>query len=127
MEIWKKGSDPALTDRVIVFYNDQGEGRTCHVSDVLEVTDGRIITTDRRFVLPLSDASIYTSASGLVYAYNVNLPYLQEIEHLADVEENIIVSQAFDYAGRTPKATGTSGFAWAVTIMLGVIVLIQSL
>lgn len=53
-----------------------------------------------RYVLPVTDATITNSDDGIVYAYNVSLAYLQEIAHLGEVEQNIVVGQAFVYPGR---------------------------
>lgn len=70
----------------------------CEVLTVQDIFKDRIVTN--KYVLPLADAMIHTSSEGTIYAYNCTLPYLQEVAHLAEVEQNIIMSQAFAYSGR---------------------------
>jgi hypothetical protein len=72
--------------------------------DMVEILDVDDVQTDYiqadRYVLPIEDATVLNSEDGLVYCYNVSLPYLQEIKHLAEVEKNIVIGQAFMYPGR---------------------------
>lgn len=75
---------------------------TVEIMDIQEI-DREYIRTSR-YVLPLKDATIHTSDEGLVYSYNGSLPYLAEVAHLAEVEKNIIMQQAFLYQGRTAPA-----------------------
>lgn len=78
---------------------EENKGQTVEILDVERIEKDRIVAG--RYVLPLSDATIHNSDDGLVYSYNCSLPYLAEAAHLAEVERNIIVGQAFNYAGRT--------------------------
>lgn len=92
---------------------------TCEVLDVQEVQRDRVITY--KYVLPLSDASISASEDGLIYSYNSSLPYLTETAHMAEIEKNIIMQQAFAYSGRTQPPTKTPMF---VIVLVGVLVLL---
>lgn len=78
---------------------DDDRNTVCEVLDITSIGQDRIVTS--KYVLPLSDAAISNSEEGLVYSFNCSLPYLTETAHLAEVEQNIIVQQAFLYAGRT--------------------------
>lgn len=91
----------------------------CEVLDVQEVQKDRIVTS--KYVLPLADASVSTNADGLVYSYNCSLPYLTETAHLAEVEQNIIMQQAFAYAGRTQPPPKTS---LGIILLIGVLALL---
>lgn len=82
--------------------NEGDKTPTVEIADIQEIDREYIRTT--RHVLPIADATVYTSDYGLVYAYNCSLPYLTEIGHLAEVERNMIVHQAFLYQGRTAPA-----------------------
>lgn len=113
-------------DRIVFFAND-GEGvkNFCEVLEVGEVAEDRVIARNRGYVLPLQDAQIFNSPDGMVYAYNMNLPYLSETKHLAEVEKNIIVGQAFLYAGRNSFQSGkTSSFMWVVLAFFFILAMI---
>jgi len=86
------------------------------VFEILPVTDVRqdFIVASDKYVLPTADARILNSSSGLVYAYNVSLPYLQEIAHLAQVEKNIVIGQAYLYQGRNMPNGKPNVFQWAL-------------
>lgn len=91
------------------------------VLDVQRIEKDRIITS--KYVLPIADASSCTSDDGMVYCYNCSLPYIQETAHLAEVEKNTIVQQAFLYAGRTAPVR-TSGLVWVLVGFLGLLALV---
>lgn len=103
--------------RVIVFRDyENNEGmagqnvvEVYHVDDVYK---DRISTG--KFTLPIADATVLNSSEGLVYCYNVNLPYLQEASHLAEVEKNIVIGQAYLYQGRNISTGKPSPFQWAL-------------
>lgn len=107
--------------RVVLFrgYEDtKAEDLKAQGNDVVEIMDvsddqGEYIRADH-YVLPKSDATVLNSDQGLVYVYNVSLPYLEEVAHLAKVEENIIVGQAFLYQGRNVPKSGPNLFQWCV-------------
>jgi hypothetical protein len=71
---------------------------SCEILPIQEIDQQYIKTS--RYVLPIADATVCTSEEGLVYSYNCALPYIQEVAHLAEVEKNIIMAQAFLYPGR---------------------------
>lgn len=99
---------------------------TCEILDVQELDRDRIVTS--KYVLPLADATITTGDDGLVYTYNCSLPYLTEMAHLAEVEKNIIVSQAFLYAGRNMPNNKPSLLVWvlvAAMILLALVGMFQ--
>lgn len=95
----------------------------CEVLDVLDIFKDRIITD--KYVLPLADAVIHTSSEGTVYSYNCTLPYLEEVAHLAEVEQNIIISQAFAYHGRMqPKPPQTPIMVYVMLAILAILAII---
>lgn len=91
--------------------------------EILEVDD---VQTDYiqadRYVLPIEDATVLNSEDGLVYCYNVSLPYLQEIKHLAEVERNIVVGQAFMYPGRNMPNAAKGNFMSYVLIFAVILI-----
>lgn len=93
-----------------------GDKDVCEILDV-EDDQGDYIRAGY-YVLPKADATVLTSEQGLVYTYNVSVPYLQEIAHLAKVEENIIIGQAFLYPGRNMPSTGPNMFQWALVLLM---------
>lgn len=94
----------------------KGDNDVCEILDV-EDDQGEYIKAGY-YVLPKSDATVLNSDNGLVYAYNVSLPYLDEIAHLAKVEENIVIGQAFLYPGRNMPKTGPNLFQWALVVLM---------
>lgn len=101
------------------------DNRTCEVVSIDEVHNDRIMAGN--YVLPLSDATIYNSPSGLTYAYNVSLPYLKEIAHLAEVEKNIVIGQAYLYQGKNIPSGKPSAFMWFMVIMIAMLAIIGML
>lgn len=56
-------------------------------------------------VFPRSDATIkFDPAGGIVYLFQVALPYLQECQHLKAVEKNIAIRNIFDYGQKEKQA-----------------------
>lgn len=108
--------------RVVLFRNYRDvkaeDLKVTEGNDVIEIMDvsddqGEYIRADH-YVLPKSDATVLNSENGLVYVYNVSLPYLDEVAHLAKVEENIVIGQAFLYPGRNMPKTGPNLFQWCL-------------
>jgi hypothetical protein len=110
----KQAAEAIKRDKVIIFGNpnywyDQdnkvwelvGNDKTptCEIYDVEDIKADRILTY--RHTLPLADANIVSGSEGMYYCYNASLPYLTETAHLAEVEKNIIIGQAYLYKGRT--------------------------
>lgn len=108
-------------DKEYIPSNDNDKSSTCEVLDIQDIERNRIITS--KYVLPIADASILTSDEGLIYSYNCSLPYIQETAHLAEVERNTIMQQAFLYAGRT-TANKPSGILWVLIGLLGLLAII---
>lgn len=94
----------------------EGDKDVCEIIDV-EDDQGEYIRAGY-YVLPKADASVLNSEKGLVYVYNVSVPYLEEVAHLAKVEENIIVGQAFLYPGRNMPKTSPNAFQWALVVLI---------
>lgn len=94
----------------------------CEVLDVLDMFKDRIVTS--KYVLPIEDAVIHTSSEGTVYSYNCTLPYLKEVAHLAEVEQNIIISQAFAYHGRMQPKQQTPLMVYVMFAILGILAMI---
>lgn len=99
---------------------DFSDDRTlCEVFDIEDFVKDRIVT--RKYVLPISDAVVSNSEEGLVYSYNAALPYLTETAHLAEVEKNMIIGQAFLYPNRNVPANKPSMMVW---VLMGVMCLL---
>lgn len=107
--------------RVVLFRNYQaktaeelnpGDRDVCEILDVTE-DEGEYIKAGY-YLLPKADATILNNEEGIVYAYNISLPYQEEVAHLAKVEENIVIGQAFLYPGRNIPKTGPGLFQWVV-------------
>ncbi|WP_336791149.1 hypothetical protein [Paenibacillus sp. MMO-177] len=94
----------------------------CEILDITEVQKDRIITS--KYVLPIADATISTSSDGLVYSFHCSLPYLHETAHLADVEINTIMEQAFAYTGRTQPPPKTPLMLVGLVGLLGLLALV---
>lgn len=127
-----------VKDRVILFgdisytYDNEKEiwnkveGDHPHLVEILEVKEvlkDRITTEKFEYVFPLAEAKRFTSAQGTVYAYNVSLPYLNELRHLASVEQNIIMGQALLYEGKNNPIGKTPAVQWVMLAGLIVICL----
>jgi hypothetical protein len=104
------------------FTKSFGENRICEILDVTEVKGGRVVTG--KYVLPLADAVQYPSQEGMIYCYNMSLPYLTEASHLADVEVNQIMEKAFEFAGRTNNTNKPPVMMWVLVLLLGVLAII---
>lgn len=94
----------------------------CEILDVQDIFKDRVVTS--KYVLPIEDAIIHTSSEGTVYSYNCTLPYLKEVAHLAEVEQNIIISQAFAYQGRTQPQNKTPMIMYVLIAFLGILAII---
>lgn len=94
----------------------------CEILEVREIFKDRIVTD--KYVLPISDAVIHTSSEGTVYSYNCTLPYLAEVAHLAEVEQNIIISQAFAYQGRSQPKQQTPIILYILVGFMGLLAII---
>lgn len=84
------------------YVRTEPENKNAYKVEILDVKDiikNRIITD--KYVLPLEDATIRQGEDGTYYCYNAALPYINEVAHLAEVEKNIIVEQAFLYPNRS--------------------------
>lgn len=106
-------------DSVLKLTEDDLQPGEQHVVDVLPVKElhkDRVVTD--RYVLPLSDAKVMSSEQGLVYVFNASLPYLAEVAHLAEVEKNIVIGQAYLYQGRNINTGKPSLFQWMLVIFI---------
>jgi hypothetical protein len=106
-------------DKAPDFNEDPG---LCEIFDIEEFVKDRIITS--KYVLPLNDAVVSNSDQGLIYSYNVSLPYITETAHLAEVEKNIIVGQAFLYPGRSAPANKPSMMIWVLVGFMMILALV---
>lgn len=112
--------------QVVILRNDEsrkvediGQGNNNYV-EILPVTDikpGEYIKAEH-YVLPINDATKMNSDNGLVYLYNVSLPYLQEAAHLAEVEKNIVFGSAFMYPGRNMNQGKPNLFQWMLVVAI---------
>lgn len=101
---------------------EAGGGNMIEVLRVVDNANGRLHAG--AYVLPVTDAQVFTSDEGLVYCYNASPRYLEEVKHLGDVERNIIVSQAFSYPGRMTHLQKGNGLVWGIMIVLGLVAII---
>ena len=132
----KRNDDREYLGKIVVFgdveYQHDKENFTDKkitqkpIFEMLEIEDihnDRLITNKQ--VFPLSDATILNDSEGLVYAFNMSLEYLQETKHLAEVEKNMIIGQAYLYAGKNLLDNNkTSGFQWFLSGALALIAVI---
>lgn len=93
-----------------------GETDVVEILPISDITATHIVAD--HYVLPVEDATVLHSEDGLVYVYNASLPYLKETAHLAEVEKNIIMGQAFHYPGRNMPKTGPNLFQWVLVAMI---------
>lgn len=94
----------------------------CEVFDIQDMFKDRIVTS--KYVLPISDAVVSNSEEGLVYSFFASLPYLTETAHLAEVEKNMIVGQAFLYPGRNVPTNKPSLMIWVLVGFMMILALI---
>lgn len=84
-------SKPVSRDRVMVI-----NGEKIEVLPVLAADSETVVTEFN--VFPRADATIkFDPNGGVVYLYNCDLPYLQETEHLKQIEESIVLKGLFDF------------------------------
>lgn len=97
--------------------------------DILDVDGvGNDFIRAGSYVLPTGDATVVNSDEGLVYVYNVSLPYLSEIQHLAQVEKNIVIGQAYLYQGRNVPNGKVPTILWfviALIFVMGIVAIIR--
>jgi hypothetical protein len=104
MELFKQKQPYKPLDRVIVFAHDESSKFFADILHIESIENGRIITDNAELVLPLEDAKTFTTNEGILYAFNMSLEYLKEVQHLGIVEKNIIIEQAFMYPGKNREA-----------------------
>ena len=113
-------------DRVIVFASDQSEKYYSNIYNVDRIESGHIIASseDEEIVIPISDAKPFVSSEGMIYAVNCNLDYLSEIQHLGEVERNIIVQQAFAYPGTSFEPSKSNMLLYVIAGILGLVAIV---
>jgi hypothetical protein len=104
MELFKQKQPYKPLDRVIIFAHDESSKFFADILHIESIENGRIITDNAELVLPLEDAKTFTTNEGILYAFNMSLEYLKEVQHLGIVEKNIIIEQAFMYPGKNREA-----------------------
>ena len=104
MELFKQKQPYKPLDRVIIFAHDESSKFFADILHIESIENGRIITDNAELVLPLEDANTFTTNEGILYAFNMSLEYLKEVQHLGIVEKNIIIEQAFMYPGKNREA-----------------------
>lgn len=93
------------------------------VLDVQDIVKNRIVT--EKYVFPMDDATIRQGTDGTYFCFNAALPYLTETAHLAEVEKNIIIEQAFLYPGKHSLDKGKSNaMTYVVMGVLGLVAII---
>lgn len=121
----KKKEEIEYMGRVLLFKNhgavlsseiESGAKDIVEILPIREIRQGNVIT--HSFVLPEKDATIMQSDEGMVYAYNVSLPYLKETAHLAEVEKNLVIDKAFNYPGRSNPGNKINIFQWVLVIFI---------
>jgi hypothetical protein len=109
-EEWNKHDDPNPYNRI------------CEVLDVQDVFKDRVVT--EKYVLPIADAEIHNGPTGAVYCYNASLPYLAETSHLAEVEKNIVIGQAYLYQGKNIRNGAPSPMQWVMLLAIIIFALV---
>lgn len=104
MELFKQKQPYKPLDRVIIFAHDESSKFFADILHIESIENGRIITDNAELVLPLEDAKTFSTNEGILYAFNMSLEYLKEVQHLGIVEKNIIIEQAFMYPGKNREA-----------------------
>lgn len=105
-----------------VWTRTDGGSRVCEVLSVEKVLTNRIVT--EKYVLPLSDAQIFNSDNGLTYTYNASLPYLKETAHLLEVENNIVIGEAYLYQGKNISNGKPNALTWVLILALVILSLV---
>ncbi len=99
------------------------DGEKCEFLPVLTSNETEIQT--RIHVFPKSDAVVkFNPNGGIVYMYNANLTYLQECQHLKQVEKNIAIRNIFDYGGGVEKRADLK-FYVLLAVMVIIIILVK--
>lgn len=112
MKLLERFEKRETNDKVIILKNDILE-----IYDVVGKNETDIITDHH--VFPISDATVKINPEGgLYYLFNCDLRYLQETEHLKDVEQNIAIRNMFNFGESERK------FDIKFYVMLAVIVII---
>lgn len=103
-------------DRVIMI-----NGEKIETLPIIEINDTEIATES--YILPKADAKIkFDPFGGVVYLYNCDLQYLQEAEHLKQVEENIVIKNLFDF-GAGEKKSDIKFYIMAVVLLITIFLL----
>ena len=111
-------------DKVIIFAHDKSDKFYCDIKVVDRIANGNIYVDDDTLIVPMTDAKPFNSPDGMVYAVNCSLEYLTEIQHLGDVEKNIIVEQAFLYPGNAISDVKNGIGQYIIYGILGLIAII---
>ncbi len=125
MELFKQKQPYKPLDRVIIFAHDESSKFFADILHIESIENGRIITDNAELVLPLEDAKTFTTNEGILYAFNMSLEYLKEVQHLGIVEKNIIIEQAFMYPGKNREAEKSNLMTMVIIGALSLITIIS--
>lgn len=105
-----------IMDRVLII-----NGEKIEILPVVGANESEVYTDFQ--VFPRADAVIkFDPNGGMIYMYNCDLPYLQETQHLKQVEESIVVRNLFDFGG-TEKKGDLRFYVMAALLLLTIILL----
>src|SRR5690625_6512646 len=115
----KDDYDLVMTDRVIVFDNDQ---KTCQILQATEVTEEVVRKLAKTF--PRQDLELSISQEGRVWFFRAPSNVIDSTEHLAQVEKNTIIQQIAQYkkpVDEAHKSDWTKGALIAGIIIMGIV------
>jgi hypothetical protein len=100
-------------DRVVIVTE---EDDLCKIIEVDEEHSGNLYCEEH--ILPLNDASLVKiSEKGRVFFYNCSLPYINEIQHLAQVEQNLVINKALIFKGEENDKNGPGMFTYLLVVL----------
>lgn len=106
-------------DTAIIISDDS---ELCEILEVREQIGNDLYCGEH--ILPIDDASLVKiGMEGRVYFYNCSLPYINEIQHLAEVEKNLVINKALVFAGEINEKKSVSFFWYFVAVMLSIILI----
>lgn len=104
---------PETSDVLIVFDEDN---KTSDIRRIDEIRDGKIIVIGK-YVLPYADCEITTGAEGRNFFYRAPGQSVTEIQRLAELERNIVLSQITAYKPPIPPAA----MDWTKALLFGLV------
>lgn len=109
-----KSDKEKTVDRVVIVSDDD---TLCRILNVQREDEGNLYCGS--LIVPIADASLVKiSDLGRVFFYNCSIPYINEIQHLAEVEKNLVINKALVFKGEVEEKKGPGFFMYLVVIGL---------